>query len=97
MLETLYDALMPDTLTETVVSLSPYPKSNAPRGGPIHSLSAFLEYLDTGMAIATMRYVHESFDADGFAHYLPDISPFLEFIRRAPQAIQDVTDKEDAL
>ena len=96
-LEALYDAVMPDALAETVVSLSPYPKGQAPRGRPIQSLSAFLEYLDTDMGVARMRYVHERFDDDGFAHYLPDISPFLEFVRRAPQAIQDVLDNDDGL
>ena len=59
-LEALYQAVMPDTLTENVVTLSPCPKGKAPRGRRIHSLSAFLEYLDTDMGIATMRYVHES-------------------------------------
>ena len=96
-LETLYQAVMPDTLAETIVTLSPYPKGDAPRGRRIHTFSAFLEYLDADMGIAKMRYVYESFDGDGFAHYLPDISPFLEFVRRAPKAIQDVTDKEEGL
>lgn len=96
-LEALYHTVMPDTLAETIVTLSPYPKGDAPRGRRIHSFSAFLEYLDADMGIAKMRYVYESFDGDGFAHYLPDISPFLEFVRRAPKAIQDVTDKEEGL
>ena len=96
-LEALYQSVMPDILTENVTTLSPYPKSEAPLGRRIHSLSAFLEYLDADMDVAKMRYVYENFDGDGFAHYLPDVSPFLEFIRRAPKAIQDVTDKEEGL
>ena len=96
-LEALYQAVMPDALVEHVVTLSPYPSATAPQGRRIHSLSAFLDYLDEDMGIAKIRYVYESFDGDGFAHYLPDISPFLEFVRRAPQAIQDVTDQEEGL
>lgn len=96
-LEALYHSVMPDTLTENVMTLSPYPKGKAPLGRRIHSLSAFFEYLDADMDVAKMRYAYESFDRDGFAHYLPDISPFLEFIRRAPKAIQDVTDNEEGM
>ena len=94
-LEALCHAVMPDTLAETVMFLSPCPTVDAPRGRLIHSLSAFLEYWDTDMHIAKLRYVYESFDGDGFAHYLPDISPLLWFVRRAPQAIQEVTDKAE--
>lgn len=46
------------------------------------------------MDLATMRYVYERFDRGEFAQFLPDVSPFLEFIRRAPKVVQDVTDKE---
>ena len=86
-LQALYHDVMPDILTVTVPTLSPNPKSEAAEGRLLGSLSAFLEYFDTDMDLATMRYVYERFDGDGFVQYLPDISPFLEFIRRAPRAI----------
>ena len=94
-LEALYHDVMPDILTVTILTLSPNPKIEAPEGRLLDSLSAFLEYFDTDMDLATMRYVYERFDGDGFAQYLPDLSPFLEFIKRAPRAIQDVTDNEE--
>ena len=51
-LEALYHSVMPDTLAENVMTLSPFPKGKPRLGRRIHSLSAFLEYLDADMDVA---------------------------------------------
>lgn len=87
-LEATFEQVMPDSLE--LVSLT-YAWHEDVRGEPrdrwITSLRDFFEFFDGDAELASMRYVYERFDEGELAFYLRDVSPFLDFIERAPAAI----------